>query len=325
MSPGYTLITGATGFIGSHVAEKLLRDKSWPVIAIAREGRGYKNTAELEREGALLVQGRFYDPDLLQRVFTQFPIRNVVHIAALTGEGKGRQKDYEEINVQGTENLLDASHRYGVDKFIYCSSVGVFGTIPEKTPADLQTRLKPDNLYHRSKLNAEKRVHEFISKGLNAFIIRPTIAYGQGDTGFPFRLVKMVKTRVLLLPFRDNRIHLVSVSSLADMFLRLLKIDILHNRVFIAADEDPVVLREMVNLIHSFYFGKDYPPFLVLPSSVLEGIEAIFRMIRHRGWVGKIQRVSKEWSFDTHKTDSLIRFRPANTQKEFLKYLCSLK
>lgn len=324
MSTQFTLLTGATGFIGSHVAERLLLDGTWPVIAIVRGGRGYKNTAELAGKGVILVRGCFYEPDLLKSIFTSFPIRNVIHVAALTGEGKGCQKEYEKVNVRGTERLLAFSHSYGVEKFIYCSSVGVFGTIPPKAPADLITPLNPDNIYHCSKLTAEERVQDFMDRGLNAFIIRPTIAYGPRDRGFPSTLVRMVKKRLLLLPFHNNQIHLVSVRSLAEMFLRLLKVKVVHNRVFIAADEGPVVLRDLINGIHSFYFGKDYPRFLKLPDPVFGIFETSFRMLRCTQWVGRVQRLSRDWFFDTGCTDSLIGFRPASTHQEFLKYLRAL-
>ena len=325
MAKGYILITGATGFIGSHVAERLLRDGTWPVIAIVRGGRGYKNTAELERQGAILVRGRFYDQNLLTNVFREFHIQNVVHIAALTGEGKGSRKEYEDINLRGTEALLSHSHRRQVEKFIFCSSVGVFGTIPAEAPADLGTRLNADNIYHRSKLAAEERVHDFIDRGLNAFIIRPTIVYGKRDNGFPFTLVRMVRKRILLLPRHDTRIHLLSASSLTEMFVGILTSDGLHNRVFIAADEGPVVLRELVDLIHSFYFGRDYPYFLRMPNAVFDAFQMIFRIAHNTQWPGKLQRISENWFFDSRETDSLIGFHPADTQKEFLRYLSALR
>ncbi|MDZ7697213.1 MAG: NAD(P)-dependent oxidoreductase [Deltaproteobacteria bacterium] len=321
----YTLITGATGFIGSHVAERLLQDGTWPVITIVRGGRGYKNTARLEKKGAILVRGRFYDPDLLNTIFEKFPIRNVIHVAALTGDGKGSRNDYDEVNVRGTETLLAISHRHDVDKFVHCSSAGVFGTIPPEVPADLGTRLSPDNLYHHSKLTAEERTQDFINRDLNAFIIRPTIAYGLRDRGFPFRLVKMIRRKVLLLPVPDNRIHLVSAGSLAEMFVRILKADRLHNRVFIAADEGPVVLRELADLIYSFYFGRNYPQFLKMSNAVFDIFENMFRIAHSTQWTGRIERISKDWFFNTRETDALIGFHPANTQKEFLRYLRSLK
>jgi len=325
MARAYTLITGATGFIGSHIAERLLRDGSWPVIAIVRGGRGYKNTTELEKQGAILVRGRFYDQDLLKMVFTEFSIRNVIHVAALTGDGKGGRSDYDEVNVRGTETVLAVSHRYGVDKFIHCSSVGVFGTVPPEVPADLRTRLNPDNIYHWSKLRAEKKVDDFIDRGLNAFIIRPTIAYGLRDRGFPFTLIRMAKKKGLVLPARDNRIHLVSAGSLAEMFLRVLKVDGLLNRVFIVADEGPVALRGLINLIYRFYFGKDYPRFLRMPNVLFEILRAGFGIIHNERWLGRVQRISKDWFFDTRETDALIGFHPANTRKGFLKYLRFLR
>ncbi|MFP4087208.1 MAG: NAD-dependent epimerase/dehydratase family protein [Desulfobacteraceae bacterium] len=324
MEKGYTLITGATGFIGSHVAKRLLQDGTWPVIAIVRRGRGYKNTADLERRGTVLVRGRFYDPDLLDRLLKSFPIRNVIHIAALTGEGKGSRKDYNDVNVRGTDVLLSVSHRNRVDKFIFCSSVGVFGTIPVKLPADATTQVNPDNLYHRSKHIAEQRVYDFIDRGLNAYIVRPTITYGKGDTGFPATLVRLVRTRRLILPFQKNRIHLLSVHGLAEMFLKLVTVHSVDNRVFIAADEGPVVLRDIVNIIHSFYFGRDYPRFLKMPAVVFDAFEKISRITHNKRWLGRIQRISEDWFFNTRSTDWLIGFRPANTHREFLRYLSAL-
>ncbi|MBW1779891.1 MAG: NAD-dependent epimerase/dehydratase family protein [Deltaproteobacteria bacterium] len=325
MAKAYTLITGATGFIGSHVAEKLLWDGSWPVIAIVRGGKGYKNTAQLEKKGAILVRGNFYDLDLLNSVFREFTIQNVIHIAALTGEGAGSTKDYYDVNVHGTEALLSVFHKNRSGKFILCSSVGVLGTIPAKVPADLSTRLNADNIYHRSKLAAEKRVYDFMDRGLNAFIIRPTITYGKRDAGFSPTLIRMVRKRLLLLPARDNKVHLVSVSSLAEMFLRIMNIDGLLNRVFIAADEGPVVFRELVNLIYAAYFAKNYPSFLKLPSSLFRAFETIFSVLHLNKWTGRIQRISKDWFFDTRETDALIGFQPANTNTEFLKYLRTLR
>jgi len=60
------------------------------------------------------------------------------------------------------------------------------------------------------------------------------------------------------------------------MFIKMLKIDGLHDRAFIAADEGPVVLRNLANLIYPFYFSRNYPRFLSLPSVVLNAFETLF-------------------------------------------------
>ena len=243
----------------------------------------------------------------------------------MTGEGAGTKRDYHDVNVHGTEVLLSAARRHRVEKFIFCSSVGVFGTIPAEVPADLRTGLNGDNIYHRSKLAAEERVYDFIDRGLNAFIIRPTITYGKRDGGFPSTLARMVRKRILLLPLRDNRIHLLSVSSLAEMFLRILKSDGLHKRVFIAGDEGPVLFRELVDLIYYFYFGKDYPSFLKMPNVVFDVFSMVFQTVNNNKWRGRVQLLSQDWYYEPTETNSLIGFQPANTKKEFLRYLESLK
>jgi len=134
-----------------------------------------------------------------------------------------------------------------------------------------------------------------------------------------------VKKRILILPFRTNRIHLLSVGSLADIFLRILKTGRLHNRVFIAADEGPVLLSDLVNQIHSFYYNRAYPFFLRIPNLFFAVFEEFLHAGHHSQWLGRVQRISRDWYFDTHDANTLIGFQPANTQKEFLKYLHSLK
>ncbi|MEA2038374.1 MAG: hypothetical protein U9N82_00895, partial [Thermodesulfobacteriota bacterium] len=192
-------------------------------------------------------------------------------------------------------------------------------------PANLKTRVDADNTYHRSKLTAEERVYDFIGRGLNAFIIRPTITYGKRDSRFPSTLIKMVRKRILLLPLRDNTIHLLAVSSLAEMFLRILKAGNIQNRVFIAGDEGPVVLRELVDLIHSFYYGKDYPSFLKMPNIFFNAFSMVFQAVNNSRWRGRVQLLSQDWYYEPTETNSLIRFQPGNTKNEFMKYLRTLK
>jgi nucleoside-diphosphate-sugar epimerase len=324
MNKAYVLITGATGFIGSHVTEKLLSDKSYRLIAIVRKNRNYKNVNELENKGAILAEGNFYDKIFLEKIFNKFPVQYVVHIAALRGGGTGTKEDYYEVNVHGTEVLLAASLQNHVKKFIFCSSVGVFGTIPKEVPANLTTELNGDNEYHNSKILAERKVYDFISKGLNAFIIRPTITYGSRDNGFSATLVKLVRKRMLFLPFKDNKVHLLEVRKLAEIFMEILKTNNLRKRIFIAADEQPIILRELIDLVYSYYYGKKYPLILRMPSIVFDAFLVLFRALKNSKWSVRVQLLSRDWYYDTAEMNSLIEFRSANTEKEFLVYLKTL-
>ena len=219
MNKEYVLITGATGFIGSHLTEKLLLKPQYHIVTIVRKKRNYKNVIDLENKGVTIVEGDFYDKNLVEKTFRDFPIQHVIHIAALRGGGIGQSEDYYKVNVFGTEVLLEASLKNQIKKFIFCSSVGVFGTIPSELPGNLNTGFNGDNEYHKSKILAEAKVQEFISKGLDSYIVRPTITYGKGDDGFPSILIQMVRNKNLLLSNKDNKIHLLDVNKLADIFI----------------------------------------------------------------------------------------------------------
>jgi nucleoside-diphosphate-sugar epimerase len=321
MAKEYVLITGATGFIGSHVTERLLSDKSYGVVAIVRRNANYKNVKELEHKGVMLVEGSFCDKTFLDRIFEEFPVQNVIHIAALRGAGTGTSRDYYRVNVLGTELMLQASLKHQIKKFIFCSSVGVYGTIPQQLPANLTTGLKPDNAYHTSKFLAEKKVSDFTKKGLNAYIIRPTITYGIGDNGFPSALVNMVRKKGLLLPFKDTKIHLLDVNRFADVFIRILITDNPKHRVLLVGDKEPVLLRELTNLIYHYHHNKDYPSFLKLPNFMFNSMLFIFQAVNNEKWSTRIQLISKNWHYDVEKTGYSIGLNLSDTKQEFLKFL----
>jgi len=318
------LITGGTGFIGSHITEKFLTDESYSIVAIVRRKKNYKNVEELKNKGAILAEGNFYDINFVEKIFKEFQIQHVIHIAALRGGGVSTKDDYYKVNVMGTETLLKASLKNGIKRFIFCSSVGVFGTIPKELPASLNTELNGDNEYHNSKILAEEKVQKFINMGLDAYIVRPTITYGKEDDGFPLTLVKMVRRKMLLLPFRDNKIHLLDVNKLVDVFVRVLIADSLKHRVFIVSDKEPILLRELTNIIYFYYHNKNYPPFLKLPNFLFNSLLFFFRVLNNEKWVTRIQLIFQNWYYDVEKIDCPVGFESSNTKEEFLKFLQTL-
>lgn len=313
MDKEYTLVTGATGFIGSHVVERLLSEGHYAVIAIVRNPGNYKNVTSLRERGVVLIEGSFYDKTILEQVFRKFAVRNVIHIAALRGAGYGAEEDYYRVNVYGTEVLLEESLKNHVTRFLFCSSVGVYGTIPHELPAMVNTALRGDNDYHNSKILSERKVQEFINKGLNAFIIRPTITYGKGDNGFPSTLVKLVRKKMLVLPFRDSRIHLLHVDSLAEVFVQILKKDDITSRIFIVADEAAVSLRELVDAIYYSLYRTKYPSFLRLPNCIFKLMAMFFHLIKGNKWAVRVLLISRNWYYDISTTIRELSYRPADT------------
>jgi nucleoside-diphosphate-sugar epimerase len=313
MDREYTLITGSSGFIGSHVARRLSSDNRYALVAIVRNSGKTAEINALKEKGIIFVEGSFYDDSILDQVFRDFEIRNVIHIAAVRGAGHCTKEDYHKVNVRGTEILLRHAFKSGVEKFIFCSSVGVYGTIPSELPASLNTPLNGDNDYHSSKILAEEKVMEFVDKGLNAFIVRPVITYGTGDNGFLFTLMKLVRKRLLVLPFLETRIHLLDVDSLADFFALLLSAANLRSRIFIVGDREPVSMRELVNAIYHAFHGKRYPSFLKLPDIFFEFMTGLLHLIRADRWLVRLLLLSKDWSYDMSVTIAELGFRPADT------------
>lgn len=322
MDKQYTLITGATGFIGSHVAARLLLE-SYPLVAIVRKTANYKNVNNLRQDGAVLIEGRFYDKELLENLFANFPIENIIHVAALRGGGMGTGEDYQKINVLGTETLLQVSLQHRVRRFVYISSVGVTGTIPGDLPGNTASKYHGDNLYHESKVLAEKKVHEFIQKGLDAYILRPAITYGIGDDGFPRTLVKLIKRRMLLLPMEDIEIHLLDVNTMADLVITTMRSVQLHQKVFIAADAIPISLRALANKIYKHYYQREYPSFLKLPNNVFKALLYCLLFFHSEKWVTRIRLISNNWYYDINPTIMNLSFKPADTSESFVRNMCN--
>lgn len=322
MTEQHILITGATGFIGSNVAHKFLAEKDYRVVAMVRGNRAYKNADDLRGKGAILVEGSFCDKVFTERVFEEFPVDCVIHLAALRGGGAGTANDFHEVNVQGTEVLLETALQNRVKKFIFCSSVGVFGTIPKTRPADLNTPLNGDNRYHHSKILAEKAVHRYIGLGLNACIIRPTITYGPGDNGFPATLVNLVRRRMFFLTFRDIRIHLLDVGSFADVIRALIDTEGGGQRIYLVADRDPVILRDLVDQIYIHYHNKPYPSFMRLPDGIFNLLALLFKTMKNEKWLTRILLISKDWYYDVTDTMMSLSFIPGETHDLFVKRMC---
>ena len=178
------LVTGATGFIGSHLVETLLKH-NWDVRCLVRQKGPYSWLAELPVE---YVQG-----DCRKREPLAEAVRGVDAVFHLAGVTKAvDRRTYFEVNAQGTDNLLHACERNNprLRRFIYVSSLAAAG--PGGTPRTEEDPCEPVSDYGRSKLAGEAFVLRR-SSTIPITIIRPPIVYGPRDRALPplFRLFNM--------------------------------------------------------------------------------------------------------------------------------------
>ena len=168
------LVTGATGFLGWHVARKLL-DRGCRVRALARD------PARLRELDAEPVRGDLRDPDSLRRAVDGCSL--VYHVAA---DYRLWTKDPDEMyrsNVDGTRNVLQAAREAGVERVVYTSTVGCIG-VPQGAIGDEDQPVSAEEMkgaYKRSKFLAEKVALEFAASGLPVVVVNPTAPIGDHD------------------------------------------------------------------------------------------------------------------------------------------------
>lgn len=317
------LLTGATGFIGSHAARALAGDGSVrTVVAMVRSGAGEESTRALRRPGITLVEGSFTDRAVVRDIFHRHAPAQLVHLAALRGSGRGHPADYQRVNVEGTETLLAEAMDHGVETFVFCSSVGVHGTIPRELPATTATEFDGDSLYHRSKIQGEEAVQRCIEQGLNAYIVRPTITYGPGDTGFPATLVRMVQKRKFPLLRQEVLVHLLDVAALCRLFGLLLDGVSPGERTIIAADREPVPLAGLVNEIHRRIHGRDYPRFPFLPRGAARLLSGFLGIVGSDTWRTRVRLISESWYYRTDASETGPDYAPPDTLSSFPESMC---
>jgi UDP-glucose 4-epimerase len=163
------LVTGGAGYIGSHLVKALVRAGHQPVVL--------DNLSEGHREavkGARLSEGDLRDFNALHRVFTNFKVETVFHLAAkcYVEESVHDPQSYYLSNLLGTLNLLSAMIEFGCKTIIFSSSCSVYGS-PEYLPLDEDHPLRPISPYGRSKLYAEEIMLDYArAHGIFPVILR---------------------------------------------------------------------------------------------------------------------------------------------------------
>jgi dihydroflavonol-4-reductase len=173
-----TLVTGATGFLGSHVARELAgRGEDVRVLVRASSDLRALDGVEAER-----YTGDLRDSASLERALEG--VQRVFHVAADYRLWARDPREIHESNVTGTQNLLDAAQRAGVEKFVYTSTVATIAVPREGGLPNEETKSSVDEMighYKRSKFEAEQGALRAAEAGLPLVIVNPTTPVGPGD------------------------------------------------------------------------------------------------------------------------------------------------
>ena len=173
-----TLVTGATGFVGWHVA-RLLAEKGDSVRVLLRPTSQSRVLEGLNVDRAF---GDLREPSSLRKALEG--VSRVFHVAADYRLWAKNPGEIYESNVAGTRNLMEVSRQSGVERFVYTSSVATIAVPEHGRLPDEQTEARLDQMighYKRSKFMAEQEVRQAAAKGFPAVVVNPTTPVGPGD------------------------------------------------------------------------------------------------------------------------------------------------
>jgi len=199
------LVTGATGFVGQHVAARLATSADVAIFA-----RHEDKARAMFGDRYEIRRGDLKDASSIDAALEG--IDRVYHIAARRDHWGMPYDDYYQANVVGTRALLESARRRNTSKIVYCSSVGVYGHGYKYFPVDeahpFGTHL---SYYHKSKALAEEVVREY--PDLPVVTVRPGWIYGPNDEwgGVTQMLIKLAKGQFAFVGSGKNRLHPVFI------------------------------------------------------------------------------------------------------------------
>lgn len=242
MPVNHIVVTGASGFVGRHLAA-WLRDRGHTVVAMSR--------------GEALVPGTLcHRTDYRNGMALQQAIRGadaVVHLAAEahhTAPAARQDDGLFSDNLVTTQALLAASQAQGVRRFVFASSVGVHGNQSLNGPFAEQSPVAPVDAYARSKLACEEEVRVAGLRGpMACTIVRPPLVYGPGAPGNFARLVRLAGSGLPLpLGGVDNRRSLVALDNLLDFLTLCTHHPAAANQTFLVSDNHDVSTPQLLRL-----------------------------------------------------------------------------
>jgi dihydroflavonol-4-reductase len=306
-----TLVTGATGFVGSAVARALVA-RGEPVRVLARPGSDRRNIAELPVE---LAEGDLLDQTSLERALAG--CQALYHVAADYRLWVPRPDEIYEANVAGTRRLMLAAAAAGVRRIVYTSSVATLGLNSDGTPADEDTPVGLTDMighYKRSKFLAEAEVRRLVvEEGLPAVIVNPSMPVGPRDikpTPTGRMIVEAASGR--MPAFVDTGLNVVHVDDVAAGHLLAFEHGVPGQR-YVLGGED-MTLKDILGAVAALCGRR--PPRLRLPHGLIlpiaYGAEAWTRLTGAREpfvTVDGIRLARKRMYFSSAKAGAKLGYR----------------
>ena len=240
------MLTGSSGFIGSHVATALL-DSGYEVRALLRPGSPLPFT----HPALAFVPGDILDADSVANAVEGCDA--VIHTAALYTFWTPRPKLMYDVNIDGTRTVLEAAIRQGVERIVYTSTVSTVKLYADGQLADETLDAEPSDLvghYKRSKFQAEMEARRYASEGAPVVIVNPTFPVGPRDAKpSPTGQTIVDFLRRAFPAFVDTGINVVDVRDVAEGHVLALEHGTPGGRYLLGSAEGNVTLRQLLAML----------------------------------------------------------------------------
>lgn len=229
-------VTGMTGLLGGALTRRLLGG-GYPVRALVRAP-----DQAVPGPGLTVIRGDLANETALRDLVRG--VDAVLHVAAMY-RSDGPWEAFAEANWRGTERLIAAARAAGVRRFVYCSTIGVHGSVAQ-TPADENAPLDPRDHYQLSKLRAEQACRAALGGGMEIVIVRPCGIYGPGDTRM-LKLFRMLQKRAFVqIGAGAANFHPVYIDDLVEGVLLAMTVPGVDGETFILGGPEYLPLRDYV-------------------------------------------------------------------------------
>jgi len=270
------LVTGGSGFLGSHVIDALI-GRGEDVIALVRNS---SDKAYLESIGTKLAFGDLNDAESIKRAAQG--VDRIYHCAALAADW-GTWEEFRDANATGVRNILDAALKVGASKFVHVSTTDVYGhpNYPADEKAPFRLRGWP---YGDTKIEGEQIAWDYYQKyNLPITIVRPVSIYGPRSATFVLEIMDLLKKGEMIhIGFGKQSAGFAYVTNVVDVMLRAADSDQSIGQAYNASDGSNVTWRQYIDQLAEIVGVKS--PRLVVPYRLAYvlglGMEVSYKLFR---------------------------------------------
>ena len=304
------LVTGATGFVGSWLT-KFLVNKGYSVRVFCRDVSKAPDKAEV-------FSGDICQPDTLTKAVSGVDI--VYHLAGLVDHGKKHLKAMQKVNVQGTQNVIEACINSRIQRLIHISSVAAVGASFTPNCLNEQSPFLIENLnlgYFQTKKQAEDLVKQYVKSGkLDAVILNPATIYGPGDMLKPSRKIQLQVAKGLFPFYPPGGVSIIDIESVVEAIYTATTKGRKGERYILSGDN--IFIKDLFQIIIQTVGKKSF--FIPIPKICLKILGTIGDQCEKRGksffitseiaWISTLFH----W-FDSSKARSELGLKPQSAKK----------